>query len=63
MHNLIILRPKPSQAKPSQAKPSQANPARPAATSSNGGLMPEPLCAILLAPLQGPALPVEGRDE
>lgn len=53
MHNLIILRPKPSQ----------ANPARPAATSSNGGLMPEPLCAILLAPLQGPALPVEGRDE
>jgi len=27
---------------------------------SNGGLMPEPLCPISL---QGPALPVEGRDE
>ncbi len=50
MHNLIILRPKPTRLGP-------------AATSSNGGLMPEPLCAILLASLQGPALPVEGRDE
>ena len=49
MQNLIALRPKPTRL--GQPYP------------SNGGLMPEPLCPILLASLQGPALPVEGRDE